>query len=147
MITLLLRITHIIHIAFISLQSSLNDSINGEAISSIHFMASQTAQPGAHYGKGMCVLMSTSCKWLFLLREEWKYFISPRMGAEPRPAFILAHYSGSHGLQKDVFHLCWDKLDSGICCLLVSPWLSHGMDDYLSAARRTCIDVQHSLGF
>lgn len=55
------QFTHIIHIAFISLQSNLNDSINWEAISGIHFMASQTAQPGAHYGKGMCVLMSISC--------------------------------------------------------------------------------------
>lgn len=49
------------HVAFISLQFNLNDSINREAISGIHFMAGQTVQPGAHYGKGMCVLMSTSC--------------------------------------------------------------------------------------
>lgn len=56
-----IRFTHIVHIAFIFLQSNLNDSINWEAISGVHFMASQTAQPGAYYGKGMCVLMSISC--------------------------------------------------------------------------------------
>lgn len=54
------RFTHIIRIAFIFSQSNLNDSINWEAISGIHFMGSQTAQLGAHYEKGMCVLMSTS---------------------------------------------------------------------------------------
>lgn len=43
------------HMAFIFSLSNLNDSINWEAISNIHFMASLTAQPGARYGKGMCV--------------------------------------------------------------------------------------------
>lgn len=58
MITLQAQFMHNTDIAFIFLQSSLNDSINCEAISSIHFMASRTAQLGAHYGKGKSVLMS-----------------------------------------------------------------------------------------
>lgn len=72
------RLTHIIHIAFIFLQSNLNDSINWEAISGIHFMASQTAQLGAHYGKGMRVLMSISCHPTLSLTHTHSLNLSPK---------------------------------------------------------------------
>lgn len=91
------------------------------------------------------LIFSSAGKRLLLLREEWKYLKPRRRGAEPSPVFILALYSGSH-------ERCSTPLlrQTGRWYLLPAcflPLLSHGVEDYLSAGGRTCINVQHSLGF
>lgn len=45
------------------------------------------------------LIFSSAGKWLFLLRGEWRYYISHRRGFEPSPTLILTLYSGSSGFQ------------------------------------------------
>lgn len=94
------------------------------------------------------LIFSSAGKWLLLLRGEWRYFISHRRGFEPSPTLSSLLISS----------LLWEQWVSDGCALLplsrtgqqfLLPACfsySQGVEDHLSATRRTRIDVQHSLG-